>query len=204
LRDDVSADAARAITAIRAGEVVVLPTDTVYGLAVDGLRPEPVERLYRLKGRADTQPTALVVASVERLLDYLPELSGKSLAVVQTLLPGPYTLVLPNPGGAFRWLSGTRPEALGIRVPSLEVAAGAVLEATGALAMTSANHPGGRDPRSLSEVPRDLVEGAAAVVDGGRLPGIASTVIDLTGDDPVILRDGAVASTEVLALLRDL
>jgi L-threonylcarbamoyladenylate synthase len=200
----VSADVARAITAIHAGEVVVLPTDTVYGLAVDGLRPEPVERLYRLKGRADTQPTALVVASVERLLDYLPELSGKSLAVVQALLPGPYTLILPNPHGAFSWLAGTRPQAIGIRVPSLDAAAGAVLEGTGALAMTSANHAGGRDPRSLSEVPRELVDGAAAVVEGGRLPGIASTVIDLTGVDPVIRREGAIASVDVLALLRDL
>jgi L-threonylcarbamoyladenylate synthase len=200
----VSADVVRAITAIRAGEIVVLPTDTVYGLAVDGLRREPVESLYRLKGRADNQPSALVVASVERLLGYLPGLSGTPLAAVQALLPGPYTLILPNPRGAFRWLAGTRHDAVGIRVPSLDAAAGAVLEATGALAMTSANHPGGRDPRSLSEVPRELADGAAALIDGGQLPGIPSTVIDLTGPDPVILREGAIAAAEVIALLKDL
>ena len=87
------------------------------------------------------------------------------------LLPGPVTLILPNPAGRFRWLTGTNPEAIGVRVPAFAGPGADVLERVGVVAATSANRPGGRDPKRLDEVPEAIREGAGALVDGGELPG---------------------------------
>ena len=187
-----------AVEAIRAGNPVVLPTDTVYGLCADAYREEPVRRLYALKGRGETQPTALLAADVDVLLDAVPELRGLAGTIVRALLPGPYTLVLPNPGRRFRWLTGDRPETIGVRVPDLPPETQAVLEQVGAVAATSANLPGGPDARRLEDVPEELRAGAGAVLDGGELPGTPSTVLDLTGPEPVVVREGAVPAAEAL------
>lgn len=193
----------QAVAAIRDGRVVLLPTDTVYGLAADGLRPEPVAALYRLKGREPDQPTALVAASVDVLVDCLPELRGDAETILRALLPGPLTLVVRNSARRYPWLTGPRSEAIGVRVPALEGVAADVLRAAGPLAATSANLPGGTDPHSLGDVPAQLIDGVAAVVDGGRLPGVASTVLDLTGGEPVILREGALDGPTALERVRD-
>jgi L-threonylcarbamoyladenylate synthase len=187
-----------AVEAIRAGNLVLLPTDTVYGLCADAYREEPVRRLYTLKGRGETQPTALLAADVDVLLDAVPELRGLAGTVVRALLPGPYTLVLPNPGRRFRWLTGDRPETIGVRVPDLPPETQAVLEQVGAVAATSANLPGGPDPRRLEDVPEELRAGVGAVLDGGELPGTPSTVLDLTGPEPVVVREGAAPAAEAL------
>jgi L-threonylcarbamoyladenylate synthase len=178
----------RAVEAIRAGLPVILPTDTVYGLCTTASSAHAVEALYRLKARAGTQPTAILAGDVDALLEAVPELPE---GVVRALLPGPYTLVLPNPARRFPWLNGGRPEAIGVRVPSLEGEAAEVVRRTGVVVATSANLAGGPDPRRLDDVPRELRDAAAAEIDGGELPGVASTVIDFTGEEPQVLRAGA-------------
>jgi L-threonylcarbamoyladenylate synthase len=180
-----------AVAALRAGEPVVLPTDTVYGLCADASREEPVRRLYRLKGRKDLQPTALLAADVEAVTAAVPELRG------QPLLRGPYTLILRNPGRRLPWLAGERPETIGVRVPAVSGDVLAVLQRVGAVAATSANRPGEPDPRSVEEVPEEF-RAACLIVDGGVLPGTPSTVLDLTGAEPVVLREGAVPADEAL------
>jgi L-threonylcarbamoyladenylate synthase len=192
-----------AVAAIVAGKPVILPTDTVYGLCADAYREGPVERLARLKGRPEGMPVALLVASVEGLVDCVPELPGPSLAVARALLPGPYTLVLPNPARRFRWLGGTRPDTIGVRVPVLQDAVRAVVQQLGAVAATSANLHGGPDPRRVADVPEELRQAAAAVVDAGELPGTPSTVLDLTGAQPEVLREGAVRAEEALRKVAD-
>jgi L-threonylcarbamoyladenylate synthase len=187
-----------AAEAIRAGKPVVFPADTVYGLGTSPYRPEPVERLARLKGRNIFQPTALMAASVELLFECVPELRGRSGEIVRALLPGPYTLVLPNPGRRYRWMTGTRPDTIGVRVPELSGPGAELLARVGAVAATSANVHGGRDPRRLEDVPKEIRAVCAAVVDGGDLPGTASTVIDFTGPEPAVLREGAVPAAEAL------
>jgi L-threonylcarbamoyladenylate synthase len=188
-----------AVDGIRAGRSIVIPTDTVYGLAAAPHRPEPVQALYRLKGRDEAQPTALVAASVEKLLELVPELAGRAL---RAFLPGPFTLILPNPAQRFRWLTGTSPETIGVRVPELVRSARVVLDRVGALAATSANRPGEPDPRRLDDVPEEIRAGCAAVFDGGELPGIPSTVVDLTGPEPRVVREGAIPAAEALARLK--
>jgi L-threonylcarbamoyladenylate synthase len=186
------------VAALRMGQPVVLPFDTVYGLVAEPHDEMSTRRLYELKGRAETQPTALVAADVERLRELFPELPPAA----QQLLPGPFTLVVANPAHRFRHLTGANPDALGLRVPQLTGITREVLEEIGAVVATSANLPGEADPRRLHDVPHQIRAGAAAVVDGGELPGIPSTVVDLTGHQPRILREGAVPTAEVLRRLR--
>ena len=191
-----------AVAAIRAGQLVVLPTDTVYGLCCDGYREPPFRRLLKLKARPESMPVALLAADLDVVLDAVPEARGRAAVVARALLPGPYTLVLPNPARRFRWLCGTTPEAIGVRVPALTPESRAVVERAGVLAATSANLHGGLDPARLADVPPEILDGCGAVVDAGELPGTPSTVVDLTCPEPVVLREGAVPADEALAAAR--
>ena len=191
--------AAAAAAAIRAGGLAVIPTDTVYGLVCTPYDAAAVRALAALKGRTPDQPTALLCVSLAGLIDCVPELRGRPGRLASELLPGPYTLVLPNPARRFDWLTGARPETIGVRVPELGGPGREVLDAVGAVAATSANRHGDPDPRRLDEVSSEILASAAAVVDGGELPGTPSTVLDLTGPEPRVLREGAVSAAEALA-----
>ena len=186
------------VAAVRAGKPVLLPTDTVYGLCVNPYREEFAQRLYRVKGRDNGQPIALLASDLDLLFECLPELRGRAGTIARALLPGPYTLVFSNPARRYRWLTGSRPDTIGVRVPELAGAARQVLERVGAVAATSANEPGQAAPARLDEVPERIRAACAAELDGGALPGFASTVVDLTGPDPVVLREGAGSAEQVL------
>jgi L-threonylcarbamoyladenylate synthase len=195
--------AEEALAALRAGRPVVLPTDTVYGLCASPYSAPPVERLYKLKGRDAVQPTALLASDLDMLLECVPELRGRAAVIARALLPGPYTLVLPNPARRFPWLTGTNREAIGVRVPELPKPTREILAAARAVAATSANLAGGPDPRTLENVPPEIRERAGALVDGGELPGIPSTVLDFTGPEPRVLREGAAPSSAAFARVRE-
>jgi L-threonylcarbamoyladenylate synthase len=182
-----------AVAALRAGHPVVLPTDTVYGLCADATSPLACLEALALKGRPQGQPAALLCADVATLLECVPEAEQ---AVVRALLPGPFTLVFANPGRRYPWLAE---QTIGVRVPKLPAAAAEVVHAVGAVMATSANLHGGPDPRSLHDVPEEIRAACGALVDGGELPGVASTVLDLTGPEPRVLRAGAVPAAEALA-----
>jgi L-threonylcarbamoyladenylate synthase len=188
----------RAVEAIRAGEAVVLPTDTVYGLCTTPHSSEPVLRLAQLKGREGTQPVALLAGSVELLFECVPELRGRSSEIIRALLPGPFTLVLPNPARRFPWLAGARPDTVGVRVPELSGPAAEVLAQVGAVAATSANLHGAGDARRLHDIPLEIRQACAALVDGGELPGTPSTVLDFSGAEPAVLREGAAPAAQAL------
>ena len=182
-----------AVAAIRAGRPVLLPTDTVYGLCADPERESAAQEVARLKGRAAQQPTALLARDVDRLLERIPELDAQ---VLRALLPGPYTLILPNPKRRYPWLAGR--DTIGVRVPDLPAPAAAVLDEVGAVLATSANLHGGPNPRRIEDVPEEIRAACGAVIDGGELRGTPSTVLDLTGEEPRVLREGAVPAAEAL------
>lgn len=190
-----------AVEAIRGGGLAVVPTDTVYGLAASPYSEAPVRRLYRAKGREEIQPTALVAADLDLLFECVPELRGRAGTIARALLPGAFTLVLPNPARRFRWLTGSSPETIGVRVPELAGPGGEVLARAGVIVATSANLPGGPDPRTLDDVPDEIRAAADALVDGGELPGTPSTVIDFTGAEPVVLREGAASAADALRVV---
>jgi L-threonylcarbamoyladenylate synthase len=159
-----------AVAALRAGRAVILPTDTVYGLCA---LPEHEDVLFELKGRDRSKPVALLAAEVEALVAAVP---GLDPSLLERYLPGPYTLVVG---------------AVGVRVPVLPPAAAEVVRAVGVVAATSANLSSGPDPRRVEDVPEEIRAACGAIVDTGELPGVPSTVIDLTGDEPRVIREGA-------------
>jgi L-threonylcarbamoyladenylate synthase len=166
-----------AVAALRAGQAVILPTDTVYGLCA---LPGYEDVLYELKGRDRSKPVALLAADVDALVVAVP---GVDREVLERYLPGPYTLIVGEP-------------SVGVRVPSLPPVAAGVVRAVGVVAATSANLSGGPDPRRVEDVPEQIRVGCGAIVDAGELPGIPSTVIDLTSGEPRVLRQGSGALPE--------
>jgi L-threonylcarbamoyladenylate synthase len=180
------------VRAIGAGETVVIPTDTVYGLACRPDDERAVRRLSEVKRRSQDQPIALIAGSVEALRALVPELPADGILV------GPLTIVVGNPARRLRWLTGSRPETIGVRVPDVTGAAAELLQQVGVVAATSANLHGGPDPRRIEDVPAAILDAVAAVLDAGELPGAPSTVIDLTGSSPRVLREGAVPAAEAL------
>jgi L-threonylcarbamoyladenylate synthase len=192
----------RVIDAVTAGQPVLLPTDTVYGLVASAQREDYATRVYRLKGRDETQPTALLASDLEGLFECVPELRGRSEVIARALLPGPFTLILPNPARRFRWLTGVRTDAIGVRVPDLPEPSRRVIEATGCVIATSANDPGGPDPASLDDIPQRIRDAVAAALDLGPIPGTPSTVIDFTHDEPFVIREGVAPAAEAIERVR--
>ena len=183
------------VAAVVDGGLVVIPTDTVYGLACRPDSEECAHTLSVLKGRPPGQPIALVATSVEALLELVPELPA---GLLRGLLPGPFTLVVSNPAHRLAWLTGARPDTIGLRVPEVSGPVAAMLERVGVVAATSANLHGGPEPSRLSDVPAEILDHVAAALDGGELPGMPSTVLDLTGSAPRVLREGVVPTAEAL------
>lgn len=214
-------DARRLRECVAAGGVAVFPTDTVYGLACDPLQRRAVERLYELKGRPPERPAAVMFFSSAAVIEALPELGRRERAAVAALLPGALTVLLPNPEDRFPLacrplsaLSGlaragfanegapTGGEgALGVRVPALPECLAALRDVEHPVLQSSANLSGGPEARRVADIPRALLEGADLVLDGGELPGVASTVLDLREYEARgrwrIVRAGPVGPAEV-------
>ncbi len=160
---------------IGVGGVAVFPADTVYGLACDPENRVAVERLYRLKRRPLDKPSAIMFFELSLALAALPELGRRTCEALERLLPGPVGVLLPNPAERFRYACGDERSTLGLRVPALPALAGVrwpVLQ-------SSANLAGGPDPVRLTDVPQPIRAAADLVIDGGELPGVPSTMIDL-------------------------
>lgn len=179
------------------GGIALFPADTVYGLACDPGNRVAVERLYLLKRRPLVKPSAVMFFDVELALAALPELGERTCGAMMRLLPGGVSLLLPNPAHRFALACGNDPSTLGLRVPVVERLAGVrwpVLQ-------SSANRAGGPDARRLADVPELIRKSVDLVVDGGELPGVASTVIDLRNYELAgtfeVVRAGAVGEHAV-------
>ena len=182
---------------IAAGGVAVFPADTVYGLACDPENAAAVDRLYALKGRPPEKPAAVMFFDRDAALDGLP---ARTRALLERLLPGGLTVLLPNTERRFARACGPDPETLGLRVPAVPALAGVTVP----VLQSSANLAGEPDPRTIGDVPPSIRDAADLVIDGGELPGTPSTVIDLREYEEgrwSILRLGAVSEDEVARAL---
>jgi L-threonylcarbamoyladenylate synthase len=190
------------VVALRAGRAAAIPTDTVYGVACAAHLRGACEDLLRAKGRSLSQPSAVMTGSVDSLLRVvLPELTGPAGDRARRLLPGPVTVIVPNPARRFPWLCGDEPTRIGLRVPVLHPLLAAAIDRVPAVLLTSANVAG--DPPAVSFDDLAPVGAIASVaLDGGTCEGgAASTVVDITGDEPVIVREGPVSLAELRARL---
>jgi L-threonylcarbamoyladenylate synthase len=191
---------------ISVGGVAIFPADTVYGLATEPDSREGVERLYRLKGRLPDKPAAVMFFQLESALAALPELGERTRAAVECLLPGPVTVLLPNPAHRFPLACASDPDRLGIRVPALEGELEPLAAVSWPVLQSSANRAGGADARRVEDVDAELRAGADLVLDGGELPGTPSTVLDLSAWETEgsfeVVREGALPLDAVLACLQ--
>ncbi len=189
--------------ALEQGELVVVPTDTVYGLAALASDEAAVRRMYEAKRRDAAQPTAVVFASIAQLRDELgADLGVRASWAVQSLLPGPWTLIIENPGARWTWLTGGTAGPIGVRVP-----AGAL--DLPPIAATSANVTGEPTAAGLADLPQELLEQVSCAIDRGTLhPEGESTVLDLVAwsrgeGDVRVLRDTTGRAGQALAVLAD-
>jgi L-threonylcarbamoyladenylate synthase len=195
-------DLAPLAAALAQGACAVIPTDTVYGLVCDAGRAEACLRLGTLKGRDPQQPSTVMFASAGDAESLLAPLDHDLAQQARALLARGATVLVPNPEGRFPHLCGDHPERIGLRVSGFPDALAAAIATAGAILATSANLHGEPDPRTLDEVPATIAAGCAVLVDGGpAAAGRASTVLDLSATRPVILREGALATADALALI---
>jgi L-threonylcarbamoyladenylate synthase len=187
-------------TTVSRGGVAVFPSDGVYGLACDPLDAAAVNRIYRLKGRDDGKPSAVMYFSPLAIRELVSGLGPRTAAAVSALLPGPVTLVVDNPQRRYPLACRQDPNRLGIRL------IGGPLGGTMCpVFQTSANISGEPAAARFEEVPESIVEGADLAIDGGELPGLPSTVVDVSSIDEdghwQVLRDGALSPGDLASAL---
>lgn len=192
-----------AVSAIRRGDLVVLPTDTVYGLAADAFSPAAVARLLEAKGRSRDMPTPVLVPSLRTLSGLVDLVPAHARELAEAFWPGPLTLVLRH-AATLAWDLGETKGTVAVRMPLDQVAL-AVLEQTGPLAVSSANRSGLPPATDAAEAARQLGTSVAVYLDAGSCGDpVPSTIVDLTGELPRILRAGAVSLEELREMVPDM
>lgn len=181
----------RAVEAVRNGEVVGLPTDTVYGIGADPFDFDAVARLFELKGRPPAKPVGVLVASLGRAVD-VGEIEGSAHNLAEVHWPGALTLVVIPKVVMADWVGDHMLRTVGIRVPDHPTAL-ELLEKTGPLAVTSANRSGGPETMTDEEARAVFGDGVSVYVPGTAPGGEASTVVDATSVELTVLRQGPVS-----------
>lgn len=202
-RTESAAGVTAAVEALQRGELAVLPTDTVYGIAADAFNPIAVGRLLEAKGRGRDMPTPVLVPSartIEGLADVVPQAARD---LVEAFWPGPLTIVLRH-AATLAWDLGDTKGTVAVRMP-LDRVALAVLERTGPLAVSSANRSGMPPATDVEEAVSQLGTSVDVYLDGGPSgEAMPSTIVDLTGDVPKVLRLGALSLDELRSVVPDL
>ena len=189
--------------AVRRGELVVLPTDTVYGLAADAFDPAAVRRLLRAKGRGPEMPPPVLVSAATTLDALAVGVPGYARTLVEHFWPGPLTLVCTQQA-SLQWDLGDTRGTVAVRMPDHEVAL-EVLERTGPLAVSSANLTG-RPPAADADAAEEMLgDDVSVIIDCGPARGdVPSTIVDVTGATGRVLRAGALSLADLNAVLEPL
>jgi L-threonylcarbamoyladenylate synthase len=189
---------------LKAGHLVAFPTETVYGLGADARNPEAVKSIYEVKGRPSDHPLIVHISSINQLDKWAVEIPDYAIVLARSFWPGPMTLILKRADIAKNFITGGQ-ETVGLRVPSDPMALALIREfekiSDSAIAAPSANRFGQVSPTSGSDVFEELgqfLSDEDLILDGGNSTiGIESTIIDCTGDQPTILRNGAVTKADI-------
>jgi len=203
VRVDATDGVAHAVAALRRGDLAVLPTDTVYGIAADAFSPPAVDRLLAAKGRGRDMPVPVLVGAWRGLDGLAQHVTPTMRSLVEAFWPGPLTLIV-RAAPSLAWDLGETRGTVAVRMPLHPVAL-AVLAETGPLAVSSANRSGQPPAADAAEAQRQLGTAVAVYLDGGSTgDAVPSTIVDLTGDRPQLRRAGAVPVQELRELLPDL
>jgi len=196
----IPADIAAAAAALRRGELVGMPTETVYGLAADARNGDAVRGIFAAKGRPADHPLIVHLAGPEQLGDWAREVPPVAHRLIAAFWPGPLTLVLRKSATVDPVITGGQ-DTVGLRVPSHPVAQALLQAFGGALAAPSANRFGRISPTTAEHVRGEFPHGVAVILDGGpSAVGLESTIVDLSGPQPRLLRPGSIPARAIEAL----
>jgi L-threonylcarbamoyladenylate synthase len=192
---------ARAADALRAGELVGLPTETVYGLAADALNEDAVRAVFAAKGRPADHPLIVHLPSAEHLPRWTGRIPKEAVALARAFWPGPLTMILPRADEVPDAVTGGQ-DTVGVRVPGHPVALALLAAFDSGIAAPSANRFGRISPTTAQHVVDELGEQVSIVLDGGACEvGIESTIVDLSRDTPVLMRPGAISPEAIAAVI---
>ncbi|MDN5930241.1 MAG: threonylcarbamoyl-AMP synthase [Pseudonocardia sp.] len=198
--DARTAGLAAAARAVRSGRLVVLPTDTVYGLGCDAFSPSAVRSLLKAKNRGPEMPVPVLVGSWSTIDGLVLGVPSAARRLIEAFWPGGLSLVLPH-APSLNWDLGSTKGTVMLRMPLHPVAL-ELLRDVGPMAVSSANVSGSPPPATVAGAVEQLGNSVPVYLDGGDSgEPVASTVVDLTGDDPLVLREGAVSTADVAEVL---
>jgi L-threonylcarbamoyladenylate synthase len=186
----------RAMEVVKSGGVIVFPTDTVYGLGCSLFRPEGIARLYSIKGRDTSKAIAVLLADLDQVELVAKDLDARALKLASCYWPGALTIVVKKHPSIPEVLSAL--PTVGIRIPNHPFAR-ALIRAVGPMAVTSANLAGQPSGTTIPDILAQLGDIVDLLIDGGKSAGgLSSTVVDCTGSEPVVLREGPIRQSEIL------
>lgn len=186
---------------LRAGRLVGMPTETVYGLAADALNADAVARIFSAKGRPADHPLIVHLPDSEHMLRWARAIPKEAVALAKAFWPGPLTMILKREAHVPDVVTGGQ-DTVGLRVPNHPVALALLRALDSGIAAPSANRFGRISPTTAEHVCEELGDKVALVLDGGPCEvGIESTIIDLSGDAPMILRPGAISADDIAAVI---
>lgn len=189
-----------AVEVLHHGGVIAYPTETIYGLGANIYLENAVEKLYRIKGRESRKPISALIASLDELDDLCNDITNFAQAVIERFWPGPLTLVFTAGTGCPRFLKSDAGK-IGIRFPDHKISRALVQELGAPITSTSANLSGGQAAASAVDLDEKLVKQLDLVIDAGVSPiQTPSTVVDVSGDSPILLREGAIAFNDILSI----
>ncbi|MFJ6936666.1 L-threonylcarbamoyladenylate synthase [Streptomyces sp. NPDC101132] len=192
-----------AASAVRRGELVVLPTDTLYGIGADAFSSEAVADLLRAKGRGRSMPTPVLIGSPNTLHGLVTDFSEQAWELVDAFWPGALTLVARHQP-SLQWDLGETGGTVAVRMPLHPVAIELLTE-VGPMAVSSANLSGHPAPEDCDAAREMLGDSVSVYLDGGPTPGIQpSSIVDVTGKVPVLLREGALTAQQLREVVPDL
>lgn len=191
-----------AVSVFKAGGVIAYPTETFYGLCVDPFNPEAVDKLFRLKGRPEKSPITVIISGPAMLKDVADEVPPAAVTLMDEFWPGPLTIIFKAASSVPPVLTaGTG--TIGVRVSGSPVATRLSKRLSSPITATSANPSGKRPPEEASEVLKYFDGSIDILIDGGRLSGeLPSTLIDMTGKEPRIVREGRIPVEDIMKALR--
>lgn len=191
----------RAADLLRAGDIVGMPTETVYGLAADALNPEAVRKIFAAKGRPADHPLIVHLPDASHLPQWAASIPKDAIALTRAFWPGPLTLILKREAGVPDEVTGGQ-DTVGLRVPSHSIALGLLQQFGSGIAAPSANRFGRISPTTAAHVQEELGDKVAMVLDGGACAlGIESTILDFSRDVPEILRPGAITADDIASVI---
>ena len=194
-------DIQRAVALLRQGELVALPTETVYGLGADALNPDAVAKIFAAKGRPSDHPLIVHLADAEALTTWARDIPKDAIALARAFWPGPLTLILKKEEGVPDIVTGGQ-DTVGLRVPNHPIALQLLRAFGSGLAAPSANRFGRISPTTAEHVRQELGDRVPLILDGGPCQvGLESTILDLSRGVPVILRPGAIGADDIARVI---